>query len=239
MPESRDPFEYVSWCDGPSVDISPLVDFPICDTVNYNNPTLDIHRVAMTIPDLAPPPMCPCIWSFDTESPGHAVVSLTAISRAAAGGRIVVVPQLGDSQNCCEPSFQIEFDLNLPCVPFDFTATGTATGIGTFDIAMVISGCVVKFSYVMSIPCIAFSVENNISTPNIGSLAMGLVVNTADCKLKLSAKLSMPTETQTVIVSVRLDEINGFQVYRKELKVYEIVNDIGWQTIISVGSCTT
>jgi hypothetical protein len=222
------------------VDISPLIDFPICDTVNYNVPTLDLHRVQMTIPDLAPPPMCPCIWSSDTEAPGYASIAVTAISRQEASGRIAVVPRYGDELNCCDPTYDVEFDLQLPCIPFDFTVTGTSTGVGTFDLALipVVSECVVRFSYAISIPCIAFSVEAD-STINIGSVDLALVANTADCELKVSAKISLPTANQTVIVSVRLDETNGFQVYKKELKVYQVVNDIGWVTIIGVGSCTS
>lgn len=286
MGDYRDPFEYVSWCDGPSVDISPLVDFPLCTNISYQQPTFALHRVPMTIPDLAPPPLCPCIWSFDTQSPGHANVMFTDIARTGAVASALVYPEKGEDQNCCDPSFQMELDLELPCIPFDYTNTATVGGGGIFDFAIVQSGCELKFSfhvsfptgagsftcipfdptvthtaewsgigdldialrtepgtcvliisYDFSIPCVAFGVTSDLNI-NIGSINGGLAATTADCNLKLSADISLPEADQTVIVSVRLDTTNGFQVYKKVLKGYEVVDDLGWSDVISVGSCT-
>jgi hypothetical protein len=323
MAEPRDPFEYVSWCEGPSVDISPLVDFPLCTEIQYEQPTFALHHVDMTIPDLAPPPLCPCIWTFDTNSPGRININVTGIDPSAATGAITVWPDKGEEQDCCDPTFNINFSIDLPCIAFDVSITGTATGaafalgasvdhencalklsymlsmdftciafsatvthtaewsgigafdfalrevpescklvlsydisipciafsgavtgvnsgIGVFDFALrpVPESCKVIFSYDISVPCIGFSVENALGI-NIGDFGGGLVVSAENCKLKLSTDISLPVTTETVIVSVRLDETNGFQIYKKEVKIYQVVNDLGWSTVIGVGSCTS
>jgi hypothetical protein len=245
MSSTRDPFEYVGWCVGPSVNIDPVVDFPLCTDIGYVNPTLDIFRIDMTIPDLAPPPMCPCIWSFDSDSPGQSSVNVTGISKDSASGRIVVRPRNADEQDCCNPSFDIDFKIDMPCIPFGLSFSGTATG-GVFSLggSIDLENCNLVLRYKASFPnvsvtCIGFSVTNVIEPLNVGELNLALVADIPNCLLKMSAKISLPEAEETVIVSIRLDETNGFQVYKKTVRIYEVVSDDGWSTIIGVGSCTT
>jgi hypothetical protein len=200
MAEARDPFEYVSWCDGPSVDISPLVDLPLCTDILYEDPTFDLHHVDMTLPDISPPQMCPCIWTFDTKAPGGTDIKFTGIDPASATAEIKVIPYKGEGQDCCDPTFNISFDLKLPCL--------------------------------------AFSVTTDV-TINIGRISFAATADVSNCRLRMSADISLPATSETVIVSIRVDAVNGFQVYKKTVKLYEVISDIGWETIISVGSCTT
>lgn len=318
MPETRDPFEYVSWCAGPSVDVSPLTDFPLCTQVSYTEPTMALFQVDMTIPDIAPPPLCPCIWTHDTKPPGTTDIAFKPEVEPTAS--IQVWPSGGENQNCCEPTYNIDFKLELPCIAFSVTTDGESEGIGEFnfgggvepgecllvfsyhlsipciafsgnavgsnagigqftaDLVVLSESCELKLSYYLSIPCIAFSgnvVGTNtgigqfnvdlvpisadcelklsyyLSIPcigfeigslhnsiNIGNFDANIAIDSGECELKLSADISLPETTETVIVSIDLDSTNGFRVYKKELRVYEEVNDIGWVSIIAVGSCT-
>ena len=79
--------------------------------------------------------------------------------------------------------------------------------------------------------------QNDTADINIGDFNAGLSADKENCKIIFSANISLPEDTETVIVSARLDTTNGFQVYKKVIRIYEVVSDLGWSTVIGAGSC--
>ena len=191
----RLPFHYGPGCSGPVVSIGDIPFLPICSFPAYVQPTLALHHVNMTLPDLAPPPLCPCIFTvkarpFSINYPGY-------IGNPGASGSLVFKPSM--PMNCCEPTFKMSGRLNLPCMPFAVSAF-CRINIGSMHCTLVkLSHCHLKFSTYISLPstfsCIPFSIGAKFSVTPPSALK-GFFFGkdpSHSCKLKFSVKLSLPS----------------------------------------------
>lgn len=195
---TREAFEYAAWCAGPSVDINPPADFPICTVMSYAQPTLALHHVGMTLPDLAPAPLCPCIWTFNTEQENSTfALALTNISVAAITAMLEICPVNGLNQDCCAPEFNVNVDIKLPCMPFE-PSLGLSINTGAFTGSFYKDVCKLKLDLKLSLPpatctCIKFSVvaTGTAVGPSV-FFDIALTKNVPNCLVKLSYKLSIP-----------------------------------------------
>ena len=190
----RLPFHYGSGCSGPAVSIGDIPFLPICSFPAYVQPTLALLHVDMTLPDLAPPPLCPCIFTvkakpFSIHYPGY-------IGNPGASGSLIFKPSM--PMNCCEPTFKMSGKLNLPCMPFAVSAF-CRINVGSMHCTLVkLSHCHLKFSTYISLPntfsCIPFSFKRTFSVTPAGALkGFTFGKNPAKpCQLLWSAKISLP-----------------------------------------------
>lgn len=156
----RKAFSYGPDCSGPAVSIGDIPFLPICSMPTYISPTLALHHVDMTLPDLAPPPLCPCIWTFKAEAFS---IRFTQIQRISAVGSLYVVPAPPTiDRNCCEPSFEISAWLRLPCMPFSVIAS-PSINIGTFSFHVSQVSCKVKLHPDISLPATWISMVQSVS----------------------------------------------------------------------------
>jgi len=208
----REPFEYAAWCAGPSVDISPPADFPICTVISYVRPTLALHHIDMTLPDLAPPPLCPCIWTYNTEmEDSNFSIEMAAISIGEISGFFEVRPKVGLAQDCCAPEFNVSIDMKLPCMAFE-PSLHLSINTGLFSGSFCKDECDLQLNLKLSIPevdCINFSaLATGTFTGVGGKFDVTLAENVSNCQLRLSYKLSIPclhfnvADAQDVIIGV-------------------------------------
>ena len=145
----RLPFEYADWCSGPVVDLDLLpTGFPICTIPTFTSPTFRTKdNPALTIPDVLPPPFCPCV---PTMSPGldvvfnirnaYATYPLNSGGDPTSVGVTVLVPPRFHLEvdpvtaDCCDPEFEVDYNIDLPCIPFTLSArnnvrTGLSGGL--------------------------------------------------------------------------------------------------------------
>lgn len=137
----RQPFEYPDWCDGPTVDLDIIpTGFPLCSSPTFNDPTIFINNPFISVPEIAPPPMCVCIPTIPgTGGAGVAGCecdSTFCVSGTYIGGiyyqpgshcidngggfagtfGIEIIPV---TEDCCDPEYEMQFDVDVPCIPFN------------------------------------------------------------------------------------------------------------------------
>lgn len=156
----RLPFQYGSGCSGPLVSIGDIPFLPICSFPLYTQPTLALHHVAMTLPDLAPPPLCPCIFTIRAIPFS---VTYSGFIGDAGGKASLVFKPAALPQNCCEPTFKMSGKLKLPCMPFS-TLGDAAINIGKIVFSFKkLSHCKLKTSMYISLPTTWVTAVNTVS----------------------------------------------------------------------------
>jgi hypothetical protein len=144
---ARDPFEYLGDCTGPDVDLDIVPSgFPICSFPSFRDPTFCPNLLDPTKPEIAPPPMCPCIPTM----------YLTPDSTIAVTGTLepfmtfLVRPGTDD---CCEPTFEATMEIFIPCVGFDLEVIASInTGIVSADVSIGTADCEVGINIGISLP---------------------------------------------------------------------------------------
>jgi len=111
----RNPFEYGEGCTGPSVDLNFGTGFPYCTLPTYVKPTF-IYQKYIEPPDIDPAPFCPCIPTI--HQTGKFSVGRTQAQKFS----VVIRPATND---CCEPSYKFDFDIDIPCLPLSITVANT------------------------------------------------------------------------------------------------------------------
>ena len=215
---ARKAFSYGLGCSGPVVSIDDIPFLPICSMPTYVQPTLALHHVDMTLPNLATPPLCPCIWTFKALPFSFSFAQIKPIS---AIGSIWVVPMPpGLDRNCCEPTFNMSAFLKLPCMPFSVTAVHSIK-LGKLSVHFgKAATCKLSLDIKISQPCIPFVVS---TAPAINIGTFSFIVSRFDdlCKLRLRPDVSLPATWISVVNSVSFDGTN-FKYHSKRLRVYAV-----------------
>ena len=207
---ARQPFEYVEGCTGPVVDLDIVPPgFPICDTPHFEYPNYIPRPIQFPLPSVFPPPFCPCVPPI-----------LPSTTSTFEMTREVEEPQMdlevvNTTDDCCEPEFQINYNIELPCIPFDIRTVLALNGASGTFLAQKEEDCTYTLSLALDIAqggiCIGpksaeirvrptYSCEgikiNNWSTAlsigNGGCLEMNTQV---DMSVSLLAALANPSDT--------------------------------------------
>lgn len=110
----RNPFEYGTGCTGPEVDLHFGTGFPFCTGYTYDSPTF-IYQQYIEPPDIDPPPFCPCIPT----------IHQTGTFRVGTGQKKFSVVIRPNTNDCCEPEYKFDFNIDIPCLPFQMTVANT------------------------------------------------------------------------------------------------------------------
>ena len=201
---TRGPFQYGSGCSGPVVSTGNISFLPICTFPVYPMPTVNMFHIDMSIPDLAPPPLCPCIGSFGTR-----VLNVSFLPIDTVTGAVKVNPAGGG--NCCEPSFNMSLNLQMPCMPFT-TSHYAHINVGKVSVnfAKCSGQCKLDLDINISLPpifsgaCMPWDVQNNAGTINVGNFNFSFEAAKASCLLKAKGKISLPFTIKNFIDSVSI-----------------------------------
>jgi hypothetical protein len=204
------------------VSIGDIPFLPICSMPTYTAPTLALHHVDMTLPNLATPPFCPCIWTIQAF-PSHFNITFTQITPVSASGSLYVLPAPPTiDRDCCEPSFDILAFLKLPCMPFSVTAVHSIN-LGKLSVHFgKAATCKLSLDIRISQPCLPF-VVSGVPNINIGTFSFIISQIAADCKVRLRPKVSLPTTWVSVVDTVSFDG-SHFKYHSKRLQVYAVQN---------------
>jgi hypothetical protein len=138
------PFGYAAamcdWYGAPALDVKPS-DFPYCSSDTFESPTRCGCTDQIEWPEIPDGPLCPCIPNMSATSSASALctngcscstwVGIDGSSSSSCGGpqahpqpslAIVITNTASD---CCNPKFEINYDLEIPCMPFEIIPTAT------------------------------------------------------------------------------------------------------------------
>ena len=140
MPHNdRKPFEYVGDCDGPSVntDIVPS-GFTSCEDVVYTHPTLALQDYQMTVPDVAPPPLCNGLGSVTASGTMEGISGSLAIS---------------SSGSACSPDLTVSYSFKVPCIGFT-TSVNASISTGSIIVGLTPNNetCQLDLDVAISLP---------------------------------------------------------------------------------------
>jgi hypothetical protein len=141
-------------CDQLSFDIDIVpTDFTMCSVPGVTSATQLPVTFHIDMPDLVVPPFCPCMPTHSFSKSDYDIVRDTK----KAGFYYTIAPATGD---CCEPEFDMNFNLVIPCMPLEASSTGTikltlATDVSaTMHLTKSDSTCALAFEYDINIPCL-------------------------------------------------------------------------------------
>jgi len=119
---------------------------------------------------------------------------MKAISVGEIVASLEIAPAAGLAQDCCAPAFNVNIDMELPCMPFE-PSLDLAINTGLFSGSFGKDGCNLKLDLKLSIPPVVCSVvdADSIAIGNGADPTFELAFSRlADCTLKLSGHISLP-----------------------------------------------
>lgn len=159
---SRRPFiDLPSGCETIDFDIDIVPDaFTMCTVPDVTSATQVPMTFHLDIPDLVAPPYCQCFPELDFSRK-----DFTINLSAHYAGLYFSLAYATENPDCCDPSFTVHFDLDIPCLPFEFGTTGTLrttnSPVGSLDMHMTRQSetCAFDFSLDINVPCNNFDVN--------------------------------------------------------------------------------
>ena len=201
---SRDPFNMIGSCPvipGITLDVLPgyFSRSLFCSTPPFTTPTCIIPPRGFNPPDIAPPVDCLCL-DIDINT----VVTITSdLSLPRFTGHYTNL-----TSDCCDPHPRLDLDLQLPCMPFDVTGSGTVTL--TSDKTPRISfnpskaDCILDLGMHLQLPCMPFTVTSEDTVVSVVQVpvpyaTMSVRLTAEDCALKVksSIQLGMPADVSS------------------------------------------
>lgn len=212
----RQPFVMEGSCPALNVNVEVLpLALPYCTIPSFTAAT-HIQYSAPSVylpPDIAPPFDCLC---FDVSMRPLLRMVNEAMS-ARMSGRWTQ-----RSDDCCDPSYGLDLQLDVPCMPFDITSTGTLRMVQTASLSgfridttfariyeapvyglhgsMLDPGrCDLSFGVSMDIPCMPLVVSGT------GTAILRAGISQPDMRVRISRLALTPDQDCAIDMAVSLD----------------------------------